>query len=414
MSDNVQDRDHLARHVEDCLSNFYNTAHLQTSPLRHLLALPDVDTETTARRLRELLRSVIEKLKPDSSVPFGGPEWLGYRVLQTRYIHNLSEIQTCEQLGISRSTYYRHRREALAAICDMLWELYYQRSTPSAAPLVRPEAARPPLPSVAEEAARLAHNVNPEWVDLEALIAEVHATVMPLASQRGIEIALHMPPSFPPFRHDVSLLRQILVSVLAEGIQRAAGKRLSLRVVPHPKGIHWELKPLLCPAENTAGGDPFALLEALLHLYGERPTLDADTSGRCALGFTLPAIQPTTILIVDNDEDMTRLYSLYLREGGFVTYEAHNAEEIKARLAESVPDLILLDILMPQTGGWSLLKDLRADARTANVPVIVCSVLSHTDLALALGANGVLQKPVSSHALLQAVREALGHRDSSA
>jgi len=411
----MQDRERLARHIEDCLSNFYDTARLQTSCLKELLALPDGDQDTTARQLRDVLRSAIEMLRPESAAPFDAPEWLGYRVLQTRYIHNLSEVQTCQELGISRSTYYRRRREALSAVCSILWQQRRTGKPPLAAgPGV--DGKQAPGAPLAREASELTLSSRLEWVDMDAVLAQVRGTIGPLVAQRGIEVVMDVARPLPPLRYDATLLHQMLTSVLAEGIERVAGDRLTLSVTSAEGATLWELRPLLlsptAPPDPQSG--PFALLRALLDLHGQQPAVDADPSGHAALRFTLPSAKPLTVLIIDNDADMTRLYSLYLHEGGYGACEAHDREEMEALLSEATPDLVLLDILMPQFGGWGLLQRLRSDPRTARVPVIVCSVLSHADLALALGANDVLQKPISDQTLLQAVGRALGPQDSSA
>mgnify|MGYP000347785918 CR=1 FL=1 len=76
------------------------------------------------------------------------------------------------------------------------------------------------------------------------------------------------------------------------------------------------------------------------------------------------------------------------------------------------PDLVILDVLMPREDGWHLLQQLQLMPETANIPVVICSVLRQPQLALALGAKKVLEKPVSQGALLQAVNELLIRKDS--
>ena len=72
-------------------------------------------------------------------------------------------------------------------------------------------------------------------------------------------------------------------------------------------------------------------------------------------------------------------------------------------LSRRLPDLILLDVLLPRQDGWIILKALKSQARTAHIPVVVCSVIAQPELALALGAAEVLTKPISPEALLAAV-----------
>jgi CheY-like chemotaxis protein len=70
--------------------------------------------------------------------------------------------------------------------------------------------------------------------------------------------------------------------------------------------------------------------------------------------------------------------------------------------AES-PEIIVLDVMLPDTDGWELLGRLRAHPLTRQTPVIVCTILPQEQLALALGAAAFLSKPISRPALLAAL-----------
>ena len=71
----------LEHHVRDALAYFYDRTHLQTSPLAAMLGLQVPADEAQSASLRRLLREAIESLKPDPSIPYGQPEWLGHRLL---------------------------------------------------------------------------------------------------------------------------------------------------------------------------------------------------------------------------------------------------------------------------------------------------------------------------------------------
>jgi DNA-binding response OmpR family regulator len=118
------------------------------------------------------------------------------------------------------------------------------------------------------------------------------------------------------------------------------------------------------------------------------------------------------VLILDDDIDLTRLYGVYLRERGYAIRVAANHEELQEQLAQAIPDLIVLDVLMPRWDGWSILQQLRAETETAKVPIVICSVLPQADLALSLGADRVLQKPVSRGQLVETVHELLAAANS--
>jgi CheY-like chemotaxis protein len=68
------------------------------------------------------------------------------------------------------------------------------------------------------------------------------------------------------------------------------------------------------------------------------------------------------------------------------------------------PDVITLDLMMPDQDGWDLLQVLLNQVDTQGIPIIVCSVLRQKDLALSLGATAFLEKPVTQQALLSALK----------
>ncbi len=80
---------------------------------------------------------------------------------------------------------------------------------------------------------------------------------------------------------------------------------------------------------------------------------------------------------------------------------AEDAEQGLALATELQPKAILLDVMMPNRDGWSLLGRLREHPRTEDIPVVVCTILSQRELALALGAAGFIRKPVIRADLLQ-------------
>lgn len=95
------------------------------------------------------------------------------------------------------------------------------------------------------------------------------------------------------------------------------------------------------------------------------------------------------LLIVEDDRSICRAMEFRLAKDNYDIVIAHDGEEGIGKLAEQVPDLILLDLILPKLNGFELLKRLRENLETAAVPVIVLSNLSQKDdieHAMKLGA----------------------------
>jgi CheY-like chemotaxis protein len=91
---------------------------------------------------------------------------------------------------------------------------------------------------------------------------------------------------------------------------------------------------------------------------------------------------------------MRDLLSRFLERDGLSVAVAANGETGIARARELKPDAILLDVMMPRMDGWAVLGALKADAATADIPVIMVSMIRETGLAYSLGAADYLTKPV--------------------
>ena len=117
------------------------------------------------------------------------------------------------------------------------------------------------------------------------------------------------------------------------------------------------------------------------------------------------------ILIVDDEPDIRHIISDILADEGFETISAENAEEARARYGEHTPDLILLDIWMPDIDGISLLREWIDQGCTASVIMISGHGTVETAVeAIRIGAYDFLEKPLSTAKLLVTVQHALQNR----
>lgn len=406
----------FVRDVKDALSNLYDPIHLQTHPLVQVLAVPRRVGETTGETLRALLWQTIESLRPGPTVPARRPEWLSYRILWLYYVQAMPLPDVCQELGLSQRSFYRRHREALEAVASILWEQH--RATDEDEGPTQPEGAP-------EEAVRLARQARRQPMPLRLVLQRAIETVQPLAEKEQVTLCLAVPETLPIAYGDPAMFHQIVLNVLTVGIRLARGDTISLRVEVAADHTRWSLAGLRDDGAEAVA-DELAISRALLAVYGGELRLDlgradlgrADAgradAGRAATGsstarlwFTIPSAQPPTVLIIDDDASTIALYSRYLQEDGYVIQTARRAAEVKALIHDAPPDLVLLDVLMPEEDGWRLLQRLRTWPQTAAIPVIICSVLSQPGLALALGATAVLQKPIAAADLLTTVREAL-------
>lgn len=111
---------------------------------------------------------------------------------------------------------------------------------------------------------------------------------------------------------------------------------------------------------------------------------------------TSPSPGAPLVLIVDDNARNLKLARDVLRASGFRTIEAAGGAEALALAAERLPDVILMDLRLPDMDGAEVVRALRATARTARLPVVALSALQPRDDEglLAAGFSGQLEKPI--------------------
>jgi CheY-like chemotaxis protein len=118
------------------------------------------------------------------------------------------------------------------------------------------------------------------------------------------------------------------------------------------------------------------------------------------------------ILIVDDDDNLSEMYSSYLTLRGYKITRVADGEKALATAVEHKPDLILLDVMMPNVSGFDVLDILRNTQKTADIPVIMLTALSSKqdiDRAKQLGANDYLEKSaVDLSVILERIQELIG------
>ena len=120
----------------------------------------------------------------------------------------------------------------------------------------------------------------------------------------------------------------------------------------------------------------------------------------------------TTVLVVDDDPDVCDLVAYKLRKSGYEVRSATDGDEAISAVAEQLPDLVLLDIMMPGPSGLEVLERWRADPATATLPVILLTARaqeSDVETGFALGADDYILKPFSPRELARRVAAVIAH-----
>ena len=116
------------------------------------------------------------------------------------------------------------------------------------------------------------------------------------------------------------------------------------------------------------------------------------------------------VLVVDDEPDFSELAAFNLRRAGYEVQQAANGLDALQITRETLPDLVLLDVMLPEVDGFAVCEYIRKNPRTARIPVLLvtacCTDLSRS-IGLEAGATGYLTKPVSPRELVQQVEHVL-------
>jgi len=113
------------------------------------------------------------------------------------------------------------------------------------------------------------------------------------------------------------------------------------------------------------------------------------------------------VLVVDDDPNARELLRRHLQRGGYAVRLAGAGEEAVQLARTLKPDVITLDVLMPQMDGWAVLSALKEDADVAQIPVIMVTIVDNQSIGYSLGAAAYLTKPIDRDLLLQSLEKCI-------
>lgn len=397
------------RQLRDALAHLYDHAYLERHPLAARLARGSSGTRTRAQETRRILLNAIELLNPGDNWGLRSLERRAYAVLFGLYVEGHDMPTVAQSLGISSRQLRRDRAAALESLAALLEDRYL---TPAEEGQPHGPLAEDPLH---QESFRLAE--QQECVYLEELADSLFAILDSLARANDVRLRMELPAAVSFVRANPTLLRQLLLSLGSHAIAHVQPHCLTLAAQTHidetgvtSLQVGWHLQwSTQTPAtfhlkDLFADPDTPATLAAAL---GGHLQVEPGAQGDACLWLELSQGIHRTVLVIDDNHDLLELFRRYLTGHPYLVQSASSVDEGLALVQRSLPDAIVLDLMMPGRDGWEALAALRRDPALTAVPVIICSVLHEPELAHAMGAQCVLKKPVGAPELLAALEAVL-------
>ncbi len=290
-------------------------------------------------------------------------------------------------------------------------------------------------------------SVHLERFAITGMVGEVVSTIDALVKKNGNELDVRADPELGEMNADITKVRQALFNLLSNAAKFTHEGRIRLQVeVEEVGGEEWVRMAVsdsgigipqeklervfdeFSQADETTtrdyGGTGLGLpiSRRFCQMMGGDLTVDSvvgqgstftihlpregresaeDAAEREAPAVTAGAGEERTVLVVDDDANARELLRRTLQGAGVRVVAAGDGAEA-LELARSLrPSAITLDVLMPGMDGWDVLRELKEDERTRQIPVVMVTMTDDSELGYALGATDFLTKPVQRSQLVQ-------------
>ncbi|HET7435531.1 MAG TPA: response regulator [Thermoanaerobaculia bacterium] len=287
--------------------------------------------------------------------------------------------------------------------------------------------------------------IYPEFFSIPGVIENVCHMIRGMTKSNA-HFVVDAPESLPQIETDLAKFKQVLFNLLSNAIKfsppqspititaRYEGTNdsdgtISVSVRDEGIGIapeyhvviFHEFRQVDGTARREFGGTGLglALVKKFVELQGGTIALQSAKSEGSTFTFVLPVrsraavvtrthdahtTQTDRVLVVEDDVNAFNLISSALGSAGFLAVRARHGEEALRLARESRPAAVTLDLVLPGVDGWEVLKRLKSDPLTRDIPVVIISMMDNRDLGVALGADDYFVKPVDRDRLLQRVR----------
>ena len=370
-------------HIRDLLSSLYDYLKLAANPLADALAGEASGNERVQAIRKAVLEAIDDMRREDQQGPTARGNRL-YHILRRRYVDELSTNEALAQLALSERQYYREHQRAIQTISQILWDRYFANDAREAEPAPHSLADELDWLNV-DSSHRLLH---PRQEIQAALVA-----TKVIAEQSGVELGVEAAPKSITLDVSQPVFRQFVVYLLNEliGATDREGKiEIGLRLAAGAPVMSISSDALLLDGavfcarllQDATVGELTRHLQAELSWAAERAQI--------MVAFKA---EVHNILIVDDNPDTVRLFKRYLANLPYQLLSAPGEREALTIARETPLLCVILDVMLPGKDGWQILQSYKSHPTTAEIPVLICSVLEMQELALSLGADGYLKKP---------------------
>jgi CheY-like chemotaxis protein len=386
----------LEKQLQDGLTHLHDRTY---SPPGLLSEVMGCASQRGPVPIQSAIIGAIESLQPGPDIPRGAHSRRVYDVLYHRYVLRLTLEETAELLSLSVRHLTRLQPDAVHTLARVLWEKGRAQESPD----IPPGQASDWRSQTERELASLQTYVPNAVSDVGEMIEGLLQLKGALVPNRDVGVTVGFAqPNLIAAIHP-SVLRQILITAVRRLAQHMIAGQITLFARLQDGKARITATGPIDTENRPIEGD---LLRNVLQPDGVSVEVRVD-GDHAFLRVELPSVGRITVLVVDDNLDMVRFYRRSTHGTNYHIVHATQGERLFEAVRTNSPDIIVLDVMLPDADGWELLMRLHEDPTTQSIPVIVCSVIREEDLALSLGATLHLSKPVRPRQFIQALDQVL-------
>lgn len=388
--------------VKQILERFYDFPFLNVHSLAKSIQTPRMrPSETDGQRLRRIVLAALEELKPASEAEQKSLQSRYYNLLNLRYVESNTMQQVARELGISERQAYRDLKRAEDSLAALLWERVGRSISPKIGEGERkPSGEGNGAPPAAEIESIELHL---SLVSAQELLQNAVRAVERLSEQQGVTLLTHLPPEAVMVYTDPRLAQQILINLISHIIQQAQTTRVDAGLYQVGEQAVFEFCFLLDTSQASVSVDNPVTLHFIKQLGWRLVNEIQPEKGAQRLAL-VSADEERLLLVIDDHPPLIELIRRYLTPYRCQVIGVSSPQEGLMMASSLHPDVILLDVMMPDMDGWNVLQRLRNIPELAGIPVVICSIFNDPRLAYSLGATAILPKPVKREQLIEVLQ----------
>lgn len=384
---------------KDLMAHIHDFAALETHPLAEALTVPSNYRASRGHFIQQIVWDEIEQFRPNKLEPsIEAIEWRPYLILNQRYVEGMSSQELADYLAISKRQMRRDHSRALQALAGRLWDQVFRQELAPSEPGELDEARE----------GSQTFEIHPELLALSEVLQGVIRILKRHLDSEGVQLELDL--NNGTVLTDRVILRQILISLFNYALHIQSDQQIFISTETIDEMAVVEFRISADQYWSSWDEEQEDWLSSV-RLWSRRLNADfqelyppREQSGRVRLIFKLPIANQPTVLVVDDQQPTLRMYRRYLSRSNYKVVGLDDPKQVIPLAQKIHPDLILLDVMMPQVDGWEILQALQLDEELYQTPVIVCSAWESADLAKSLGAAEFLKKPITQEQLLAAIQ----------